>query len=314
MTAEVQTMAYANSVPWHGLGNHLTSNDIDKWKEQSGMTWNAELAGVRFEAGGEEYEMSDRMVIYRNDTNVPLGIVGDKFKIVQPGEVLEFFRDITELGNFTMETAGVLFGGRRVWALAKSTLQAQLTEKDIIKPYLLLVTGMDGSLSTQASFTTICVVCNNTLQMALKEAKNDKVRITHRGTFNPDTTKEQLGLADSSFTEFMDQAETLASKKVTLKQAKDIYGEALYGAKYSTAEDPDSLDLRTLDKVLAARVNGPGAQLSSRKDTAWGVVNGMTYFLDHLKNTRSVDARLQNSWFGGGHALKEKVVDLALEL
>jgi phage/plasmid-like protein (TIGR03299 family) len=305
-------MAYVGEVPWHGLGNPLTEGaSIDEWKVQSGTDWTALTTPVLFETENDElFYMEDKNVIYRSDDQTPIAVVSPNFKIVQPEDVLEFFRDITELGNFTMETAGVLFGGRRIWALARATRQASLGRDDKIKPYLFLATGLDGTLATTASFTTVRVVCNNTLQMAMRG--EGKIRVTHRSEFKPDIVKSDLGLVDTKFDEFMDRAETLASISVTEKQTKDFYGNVFLGDKYD--EDIQYLDSRVLDRVMFTHRTFPGQDTKSAKGTAWGLVNGVTAYLDHMKNTRTIDARLNDSWLGAGRTIKQKAVELALEL
>jgi phage/plasmid-like protein (TIGR03299 family) len=238
--------------------------------------------------------------------------VSPDFKIVQPGEILEFFRDITELGDFTMETAGTLFGGKRIWALAKSSKKADLGKNETIKPYLFLATGLDGTLATTASFTTIRVVCNNTLELALRS--NGKIRVTHRSKFNPNIVKADLGLVDNLFTQFMDRAETMASKHVTQKQTRDFYGEVFLADKYDPDDEESYLDSRVLDRVMQTHRSFPGQDTKAAKNSAWGLVNGVTAYLDHQRNTRTIDARLNDSWLGGGRNLKRKAVELAMEL
>src|SRR6202044_3294118 len=103
----------------------------------------------------------------------------DNFKIVQPGAVLEFFRDLTAAAGFTLETAGTLFGGKRFWALAAIGETASIADPaDKMKGYLLLSTACDGSMATEARYTTVRVVCNNTLSSA--RSAGAKVRVTHR--------------------------------------------------------------------------------------------------------------------------------------
>lgn len=312
MPAAVETMAYTNEVPWHGLGAHLSdANNIDLWKKESGTDWEAITSPVYYAVGEQFYFMEDKVVIYRNDTHEDLGVVGANFKIVQPGEILEFFRDLVELGHFTMETAGVLFGGRRIWALARATEEAKLDKVDVIKPYLFLATGLDGTLATHASFTTIRVVCNNTLQMALNATKDDRIRVTHRNEFNEEEVKTQLGLVDQQFTDFMDTAETLASIEVTEQDARDVYSMLFLPENFTIEQ---SLDSRVVNSVMEARLNYPGQDTFSAKGTAWGLVNGVTAYLDHLRNTQTIDARLNDAWLGAGRNIKAKAVKLALEL
>jgi phage/plasmid-like protein (TIGR03299 family) len=89
--------------------------------------------------------------------------------VVQPREVLEFYRDLTEVAGYELETAGVLKAGRKFWALARTGKSAALKGNDVVNGYLLLATSCDGTLATVAMPTTVRVVCNNTLTIALRD-------------------------------------------------------------------------------------------------------------------------------------------------
>ena len=119
----VETMAYVGEQPWHGLGNKLApQQSIEVWKQQAGMDWTIEESEVRFISGkggiGAINAFPENKVLYRSDTKAPLAVVSHRYKVVQPGEVLEFYRDLTATGGFELETAGVLREGRKFWALA----------------------------------------------------------------------------------------------------------------------------------------------------------------------------------------------------
>ena len=140
MAHEVQTMAYVGDEPWHGLGNKLSPNQpIEVWAEQAGMNWRIESSDVSYyaqhAAGGQLImPFSDNKVLYRSDTLEPLSVVSQRYQEVQPSEILEFYRDLTEQADFELETAGVLKGGRKFWALAKTGQSTALKGKDVNCP------------------------------------------------------------------------------------------------------------------------------------------------------------------------------------
>ena len=193
----VETMAYAGEQPWHGLGNRLAAGQsIEQWKVSAGLDWAIEEAEVRFVTGrngvGSLSACPDQKVLYRSDTKAPLAVVSKRFQVVQPGEVLEFYRDLTEIGGFELETAGVLHEGRKVWALARTGQSVQLKGKDQVDGYLLLATACDGTLATTAQFTSVRVVCNNTLQIAVGD-RHGAIKVPHRSRFDPDAVKIAAG-------------------------------------------------------------------------------------------------------------------------
>ena len=321
MPAQIDTMAFSGSTPWHGLGNTISDpSNIDTTKTEAGMTWEAKKAEVEYtDDDHNSWYIPDKVVLYRSDSKEHLGIVGNSYKIVQPGEVLEFFRSVTDLGQFEIETAGALLGGRKIWALAKSTMEGSLSvdSSDMLKPYLLLATSLDGTMSTSASFTTIRVVCNNTLQMALRNSDSSLIKVSHRGTFDEKAVKQQLGLVDDSFNDFLDRADSYAKREVSQKETEDFFGTLVHGDKFKQMEEKEritALDTRVMRTVQDTHKSFPGQNLKSAEHTVWGLINGVTAFLDHTKNTRTVDTRLDNSWFGAGQTMKQRAMDLADKL
>ncbi|WP_439510088.1 DUF932 domain-containing protein, partial [Marinimicrobium koreense] len=190
----VENMAYVGQTPWHGLGRQLDSGlPVDDWVIQAGMDWEIQESPVRFIAGQREYlgeikPFDDHKVLYRSDTHDPLSVVGNRYKVVQPREILEFYRDLTERSGFELETAGVLKGGRKLWALARTGQSTTLKGKDTTKGYVLLATACDGTMATTAQFTSVRVVCNNTLAVALGSGAG-AVKVPHRSVFDAEAVK-----------------------------------------------------------------------------------------------------------------------------
>jgi phage/plasmid-like protein (TIGR03299 family) len=169
-------MAYVGSTPWHGLGNKLPPNQpIETWQRHAGMDFEINKSVVLFNADNGDNKLlnfrnyMDASVLYRSDNLEPLSVVSKRYKVVQPKEILEFYRDLVSAGGFELETAGVLKGGKKLWALAKTGQEVLLPGLDKVNAYLLLATSCDGSLATTAQFCSIRVVCSNTLNLAVQE-------------------------------------------------------------------------------------------------------------------------------------------------
>src|SRR5438270_5239002 len=107
------SMAYVGTVPWHGLGQELAPGEpIEQWANAASLNWTALLSPVLYrDQRNEVREFHADRVLYRSDTRAPLSIVSDNYKVVQPMEVLGFYRDIAAVGGFHLETAGALLGG-----------------------------------------------------------------------------------------------------------------------------------------------------------------------------------------------------------
>ncbi|KVZ18396.1 hypothetical protein WL14_30965 [Burkholderia cepacia] len=316
----VQTMAYVGQEPWHGLGNKLAPQQpIEVWADRAGMNWSIESSEVRYVSGssgiGSIHAFPDQKVLYRSDTKAPLSVVSARYQVVQPREILEFYRDLTEVGGFELETAGVLKEGRKFWALAKTGQTGMLKGKDHVKGYLLLATACDGTLATTAQFTSVRVVCNNTLAIALGDGTG-VVKVPHRSQFDAAAVKRQLGIAVSSWDAFMVRTKAMAECKVT-DSASDAFFRRVLTYTVTNPGERDGMAVneravRAVGELYAGR--GKGAQLPSASGTAWGLLNSITEYVDHHRRARSDDHRRDAAWFGQGALIKQKAWDEALKL
>ncbi|CAE6969226.1 hypothetical protein R69608_07185 [Paraburkholderia nemoris] len=316
----VQSMAYVGDTPWHGLGNPLSPKQpIEVWQKQAGLDWTIESADVRFVAGqagsglGSIHAFPEQRVLYRSDTKAPLSVVSSRYQVVQPRDVLEFYRDLTEVGGFELETAGVLKDGKKLWALARTGQSVSLKGRDEVNGYLLLATACDGTLATTAQFTSIRVVCSNTLQVALDDSAGC-VKVPHRTQFDAAAVKRQLGIATSSWDGFMVRTKALADRKVNDAAAEAFFRRVLTYPASSSVPMPPTNDsaIRVVQSLYAGR--GKGATLASAARTAWGLVNSITEFVDHQRRARSEDHRRDAAWFGAGAAIKQRAWDEAMKL
>ena len=315
----VQSMAYVGQTPWHSLGNQLSPNQpIEVWARQAGMDWRIESSEVRFVAGpagglGAIHAFPEQRVLYRSDTKAPLSVVSSRYQVVQPAEILEFYRDLTEVGGFQLETAGVLKEGRKRWALAGTGQSASLKGKDQVNGYLLLATACDGTLATTAQFTSVRVVCNNTLAIALGDSAG-AVKVPHRSLFDAQAVKRQLGIAISSWDGFMVRMKALAERKVNEAAAEAFFRRVLTYPATTGSPVPATNDsaVKAVQMLYAGR--GKGATLPSAAGTAWGLLNSVTEFVDHQRRSRSDDHRRDAAWFGAGAMLKHKAWDEAMKL
>jgi len=308
----VETMAYVNATPWHGLGNPLTENQpLEIWLREAGMNWDILDNPVLYRSPEGFQSFPDNKVLFRSDTLAPLSVVSKRYQVVQPREVLEFYRDLVELGGFQLETAGVLKGGKKLWALARTGQETVLKGNDQVKAYLLLATACDGTLATTAQFTSVRVVCNNTLQMATENGSG-AIKVPHSTKFDPDKVKQQLGLGVSTWQHFIADMRRLSERPVNPFEARRYLVEVLGDPALHFHQQPNTKVLNHVFGLFAGQ--GMGSNLASANDTAWGLVNAVTQFIDHERRARSPDNRLDSAWFGIGALIKQKALDEALKL
>lgn len=221
-------MAFTGETPWHGLGQRLTeAATIEQWTQEAGLTWQALSAVPRFtRADGSVGSFDDKQVIYRSDTGAPLSVMGNGYKIVQPGEVLEFFRNLVKDHGFKLSTAGALQGGRKIWALAKNGHAGEVVKGDKLRQFLLMATSLDGTTPTVAAFISTRVVCANTMRTAMGEvgrkARAGRVVTSHRSEFDAADVRAQLGFADDTWNKYMQAMRTLAERPCMMEEAREL--------------------------------------------------------------------------------------------
>lgn len=324
-------MAFVGETPWHGLGQNVTKGaSIGVWAKEAGMDWKANEAGVNFNIPGETFPIQAEgyKMLYRSDNRHQLSIVGADYKIVQPRDVLEFFRDLTEQNGWWIHTAGVLRDGRKLWAMATNGDEGSVVKGDTIKRNLLLATSLDGSMKTVAQETQVRVVCANTLAMAIgRDGAGNKSAIvtSHRSVFDPEAVKRALGIKQDHFKNFMAKAQELAETPVKVDEARDLLriifrvnAPAKQAAKpklawlaglTSLAEEPETPDTRSIVRVLELfQGEGMGADMKGVKGTRWGLLNAVSEHVDHEMG-RSSDTRLDAAWFGRGAAIKKDAME-----
>ncbi|MGQ1274511.1 DUF932 domain-containing protein [Acinetobacter baumannii] len=335
MAHQIETMAFVGQTPWHGLGSQLLPNQpIEIWAQQAGMDWRIESSNVSYMAKNERGQnilmpYEEQRVLYRSDTHTLLSVVSQRYQEVQPMEILNFYKDLTEKSGFELETAGVLKGGRKFWALARTGQAAALKGKDVSNGYILLATACDGTLATTAQFTSIRVVCNNTLAIALRGQHSSAgvVKVPHSTKFDAEKIKQQLGISVHAWDEHMYEMKQLSQRKVTHQEAAAYFDAVFNNTSMSATDQEESIiqyylkaafmdkksnsksepNGRAMSKAMEMfNGQGRGAELSSAKDTAYGLLCSITEFVDHERRAMSRDHRLNSAWFGMGATIKQR--------
>jgi len=298
------SMAWTLQKPWHGLGQEVDPNaTVDEWAKAAQLEWEVLRSNITYtipKGGFRDSDIalpySDRQVLYRSDNYAPLHTVSAKYKIVQPLDVLGFYRELVTFLGYKIETAGSLDMGRRVWALAKTGQDIDM-DGDKVEGYLLLATAYDASFSTTAQFTSVRVVCNNTLGAALEMGNQRMVRIPHYCDFNHTKVKADLGILAEVQEGFADKCWRLASLKLDDCDAAGVIWMAVGEQE------------RAFETTWELYKGGPGCEYPTAKNTAWGVINAITCYADHYKPARSSNNRLRSAWFGPSFEMKRMAWD-----
>lgn len=299
-------IAYVGDAPWHGLGQELQKGaSINDWVKAAQMEWEVLGSPVSYWTKDGTHMFNGQQVLYRSDTIKPLSVVSDEFLVVQPREVLEFFRDLTQIHGMELSVAGCLFNGKRFWATADIGRAAEILPGDEVRGQLLLMTGVDGTLATSAKFVSTRVVCNNTMRLAISEDGGRQVRRTHRQTFDATQVKIDLGLINGAWDQYIKDMKTLTSVKMSDDKAFQFFKQLIITPKDASFDNGMSRSTTTaVDDMMHRLRHGLGAV--SGRGTAWNVLNAVTERYTHGTARRSSDRQFVNSIYGADANMKDK--------
>ncbi len=330
MSANVESMFSAeNVVPWHGLGTIIKDPVIAADAiTLAGLDWSVEkrpiwVPSAMTEADLETNEFtkpSEWVATVRTDTQEVLGIVGRGYQVVQNLEAFDFMDSLVGPGRLLQyHTAGSLAGGRKIWMLATVTdLVMEPVPGDIVKPYLLLANGHDGRLELSIAWTSVRVVCQNTLMMALSGAR-DKFAIRHVGDmeWKKETAQQILGLTQRVAKE----SEELY-KKLTLKQMGDQVFKDFLKNLLPDPEDAKATRAENIREEIFEIYQANPGDITGVLGTAWGALNAVTAYTSHVKKPRgtkgnetlAAEKRTESVWWGTGNTMNQKALKLLVAL
>ncbi|MDR3142469.1 MAG: DUF932 domain-containing protein [Tannerellaceae bacterium] len=298
-------------VPWHGIGavldGVLTSDEAIKAAK---LTWKVDQVPV-FAANNWAKQIPGYLANVRSDTKEVLGIVSDRYCVAQNQDVFAFAEELIGNGRVkcTYETAGSLFNGRRVFMLVN--MPKGRIVGDEYQPHLCLSNAHDGSACLQVFFTGIRVVCNNTLQAALRTAKR-KIAIRHLSGM--DVRKNEalraMGAASKYFKNLEAFASDLAGKKVNITKVLN----ALFPA--SKEMSPRQIKANKEVKELIKDILNTKSDLQNIKGTAWGTYNAIADYRSNAEPKRRTQTHTDHKMarFLDGDPIMNQAQEIILEL
>lgn len=304
MSANVETMFYTREKPWHGLGTEVqeapTSTDALRL---AGLDWRVDSRKIQV-CGGAKIENYKANV--RSSDGAILGVVTDRYRIVQNEEAFAFTDSLIGEG-VTYETAGSLCGGKKIWLLAKMP-ETQIVG-DAVEPYLCFTNTHDGSGAIRVCMTPIRVVCNNTLNLALSQAKR-AWSVRHTGDIQTKLHEARmcLDLADQYMGALAIQADQLANTTVTDEKIREILNEM-----FPITEEMSDREKRNAQKVKDEfMVCYFAPDILKFKGTAWGALNAMSDMVSHNAPRRQTANYRENNWgrIMDGHVMMDKMTSL----
>lgn len=289
MAANVETMFYVREKPWHGLGTEVQEAPASADALIcAGLDWKVIQKDVYTENGSL---IPGYKVNLRSTDSAALGIVSDRYKVVQNKDAFQFTDDLLGAG-VTYETAGALQGGRKVWLLARMP-QRYIIAGDEIAPYLVVMNSHDGSSGIKVAMTPIRVVCQNTLNLALNNAKRTwTTRHTENVMSRVHEAEETLGLAERYMGKLGRSIDALSQIRLPDRKVLEFMQEF-----FPVTEDmPDvqrKNNLRLLDDMKLRYWDAP--DLAHVSKNGYRFINAVSDFATHaepIRRTRNYNENL----------------------
>ena len=283
---------------WHNLANRIFSSDEEvttqlMLDESKLSNWNVRLSPITDHISEDWNDVSNAHLVLRDNpfnggTDV-LATVGKRYKPIQNEELFAFADAIHDADpNCRWESAGSLRKGKVVFGTVEIPRTMVLDPQganDETKLYLIVWTSHDGSVAVQAAVTPVRVVCQNTLNLAMRNAKQSfKIRHTQTADGKIAVARETLGLTLGYFDEFEKQAQALFAQSITdaefSKLIKTIYPKP--------ADDASKVALTKWENkvVLLDDLYHNSPTNATIKGTKWGALNALTERLDYYRSAR----------------------------
>lgn len=308
MPANVETMFYVREKPWHGLGTLVAEAPASADALIcAGLDWRVEQKDVYT---GDGSLIPGYKVNLRSTDNAALGIVSDRYKVVQNEDAFQFTDDLLGEG-VTYETAGALQGGKKVWILAKMP-QRYFIAGDEITPYLVVMNAHDGSSGIKVAMTPIRVVCQNTLNLALSRAKRIwTTKHTENVLSRVHEARETLQLAEAYMGELGRGIDALSQIRLTDKKVMEFMQEF-----FPVTEDMPDIqrknNLRLLDDMKRRYFDAPDLFYVGRN--GYRFVNAVSDFATHADPIRKTKNYSENLFLRTveGNPMIDKAYKMAL--
>jgi len=327
MPHNIGQMFYFGELPWHTLGTRIDKPaTITEALKVGGLNWEVDTVPIA-PIGEPDTEISHRVAVVRTDRKPGeagrvVGVVHPGFQPLQNRDGAMMFDALLGQGQPTYHTGGYLKNGEVIWLLARLPGEIRVRGEDVLETYLLFTNSHDGSVAIDIRLTTVRVVCQNTLSMALhKKGTAGKVfKRAHNGSY------ELLNAEAKAFFEFSVQqtkeAEALFSRLAAKNCSKEDFQGFLKAlipepARPATASrNPAVLRgyetrletiLETRKEILGVHLDGIASHnIPPAESNWWGALNSATGWSDHIQATDN--DRYAHALLGSGDRLKSSAL------
>lgn len=329
----VHSFASRKEKAWHGLGQVVDAMNSKDAIVLGGLDFTIEKRRLYIEHGIMDFETAkeskhiarlkrtadnvykeliavpDRYATVRTDTGFPLGIVSERYEVIQNIEAFDFIDSIIGEGVADYETVGALGNGGTVFITCKLR-EEMVINKDQIDKYLLITMAHDGTASIVVMFTPIRVVCNNTLSAAL-EGKSNKVTIRHtkNAKVKLEASKKILGIVDVESRLYTEAFGELFKRYVPDNKVRPLLEYSL-GLK---RDEKGHLSTQANNMLIAAeKYYYKGIGQEGIIGTGYGLFNGVSGYLQNVKSYKNEEVKFKNTFSTGGVESRTRAMSMLL--
>ncbi|WP_345947717.1 DUF932 domain-containing protein [Mucilaginibacter sp. PAMB04274] len=312
---------------WHGLGtiveDYPTSAEALRF---AGLDYTVEKWPMNAYAPNgntcDDLHVPDKFATVRTDNHAVLGTVGRDYEIVQNVDAFAFFDSIVGGDHGILyETAGALGKGERIFITAKLPGYIRVGADDCIEKYLFLTTSHDGYGSITAAFTPVRIVCNNTLNAAMRNHTN-AIKIRHTGG-----AKERLAeahklmqISNSMSDELSGIFNQWAKVRITDHEVKHLIQVAMVPNKETlnnllqgNTDELSTVYTNMVDKVYEYAMSAPSQQQDTTAGTLFGAYNAVTGYFQNVRKYKDDEAKLKSVMDGTGRLRAQAAFDLCTD-
>lgn len=308
MSHDIETIFYTRTAPWHGLGNHVEhALNSQEALTAAGLDWSVIQRSILTDT---LMEVPGFKVNLRDSDNQVLGVVTNRYKVVQNHEAFSFTDELLGEG-VRYETAGSLQNGRKVWLLAKLPSSYTIVD-DEVSPYLVFSNSHDGSGSIKVAMTPIRVVCQNTLNLALRKAKRIWTTI-HTGDIKSklDEAKKTLLPAEHYMDKLGNKVDQFNRIKLSDHKVLDYIEQLIPLPDHATKQQEKNIELLRSDMKLRY-FEAPDLEHVGKN--AYRFICAVSDFATHVKPLRETASYKENLFMRtmDGHPMIDKAHELIL--
>ena len=298
---------------WHGLGKVVTDYpNSQQALEYAGLDFRVERRTMftskrTLIPGTERLLIPDCFATVRFDTEQVLGVVGKQYEVVQNRDAFTFFDSIVKGEGILYETAGALGKGERIFITAKLPSYIKVGEDDLIEQYLFLTTTHDGSGAITAAFTPVRIVCNNTLNAALKNMSNSiRIRHTNNAKQRLEEAHKVMGITNTLSAQLEEIFNNWSKVRITDSQVYKLIQLAMVPNKEVLRDirrgKEDELSTHFLNICMDAyqyAMDNETQQLDTTKGTLFGAYNGITGYFQNVRKFTNEESKMKSLLYGG---------------